>query len=51
VWDSESFGDFLVRSLKIHAIEAEPMFVSLARANRFEYFGVWKKAGALPAPR
>jgi SAM-dependent methyltransferase len=43
VWDSESFADFMARSLKAHALRADPVFVSQASDNKFEYFGVWQK--------
>ncbi|MEA3275269.1 MAG: methyltransferase domain-containing protein [Pseudomonadota bacterium] len=43
VWDSDSFADFLRRTLAVLGIEAECLFESTGQENRYEHFSVWKK--------
>jgi len=47
VWDSASFRDFLVRSVRLAGSPARPVYESSGDENQFEYFGVWE----LPEPR
>ena len=42
VWDSASFRDFLVRSIRIAGSPARPVYESAGDQNEFEYFGVWE---------
>jgi predicted SAM-dependent methyltransferase len=43
VWTSETFRDFLVRTLDLLGYKAEPAYESLSADNKFEYFGVWTR--------
>lgn len=46
VWDSESFRDFLVRSIELGPCQALPLYESGSDQNQFEYFGVWERTAA-----
>ena len=43
VWDSRTFDEFMLNTLKLLQLRATCMFVSLGNENQFEYFSVWKK--------
>jgi glycosyltransferase involved in cell wall biosynthesis/SAM-dependent methyltransferase len=43
VWDSDSFAQFLHKTLDVLAIQAESVFVSRGEENEYEYFSVWRK--------
>lgn len=44
VWDSESFADFVQRSLGVLQFQATCIFLHSGDANQFEYFSVWQKS-------
>jgi len=43
VWNSESFRDFLVRSIELCGIAARPLLESSGDNNAWEYFAVWER--------
>jgi SAM-dependent methyltransferase len=43
VWTSDTFREFLLRSVEICGTPALPVYESGGEQNAFEYFGVWKR--------
>ncbi len=43
VWNSESFRDFLSRSIQICGYSARPLYESGGDSNAYEYFSVWER--------
>ncbi len=43
VWNSDTFENFLVETLKRLKIQAKPLYETDGDQNGFEYFGVWQK--------
>jgi SAM-dependent methyltransferase len=44
VWNSETFRDFLVRSVELSGVAARPLYESGGDQNSWEYFGVCERA-------
>jgi len=47
VWDSQSFSDFMLKTLELLRFKATRVFASVGKDNQFEYFSVWKKFGEM----
>ena len=43
VWDSQTFSDFMQKTLELLELNATCEFVTFGETNQMEYFSVWKK--------
>jgi 2-polyprenyl-3-methyl-5-hydroxy-6-metoxy-1,4-benzoquinol methylase len=48
VWDSNTFGDFMLSAIILLKLKAICEFINIANDNKLEYFSVWNKLTTLP---